>query len=229
MVDNVSCKLFGPSIQNEDNSVHCNSEYAHENDDCNIPESSMDSSGCIPSTSMDCHSSCILSEGSQCISSISTGCHIHHSVSKLTGHDGYHYICTCCHRPNIKRNVVYFNISKYDITNEIVQKALSNQFTDRKMREVICKPCHKSLHSECPAMPACVSLLQHGLDIQCSSVRHMCACISCGGNTPYLQTIPFDVSHYNNDAYVIRNVLHDANPDDRICKKCNTKFVRHCL
>ena len=132
MVDNVSCKLFGPSIQNEGNSVQCNSEYDHENDDCNIPESSMDSSQCIPSTSMDCHSSCILSEGSQCISSISTGCDIHHSLSKLTGHDGYHYICTCCHRPNIKRNVVYFNISKYDITNEIVQKALSNWFTDKK-------------------------------------------------------------------------------------------------
>ena len=89
------------------------------------------------------------------------------------------------------------------LSNEIVQKALSNWFTDRKMHEVICKPCHKSLHSEFPAMPACVSLLQHGLDIQCSSVRHMCACISCGGNTPYLQTIPFDVSHYNNDVYVI--------------------------
>ena len=118
------CKLFGPSIQNEGNSVQCNSEYDHENDDCNIPESSMDSSQCIPSTSMDCHSSCILSEGSQCISSISTGCDIHHSLSTLTGHDGYHYICTCCHHPNIKRNVVYFNISKYDMTNEIVQKAL---------------------------------------------------------------------------------------------------------
>ena len=88
----------------------------------------------------------------------------------------------------------------------------------KKMHEVICKPCHKSLCSECPAMPACVSLLQHGLDIQCSSVRHMCACTSCGGNTPYLQTIPFDVSHYNNDAYVIQNVSCNPNPDDRICK-----------
>ena len=61
--------------------------------------------------------------------------------------------------------------------------------------------CHKLLHNECPTMPACVSLLQHGLDLQCSSVRNMCACISCGSNKPYLQTIPFFC--YNNDAYVV--------------------------
>ena len=92
----------------------------------------------FPSTLMDCYSSCIPSEGSQCISSISTGCDIHHSLSTLTGHDGYDYISTWCHCLNIKRNVVYLNISKYDMT-------------------------------------------------------------------PYLQTIAFDVSHYNNDAYVIQN------------------------
>ena len=122
---------------------------------------------------MDCDSFCIPSEGSQCISSISTACDIHHSLSTSPGHNGYHYICTCCHCPNIKRNVVYFNISKYDRTNEIAQKALSSQFTDGKMSEVICKPCHNSLHDECPTMPAHVSLLQHGLDIQCSSIRCM--------------------------------------------------------
>ena len=156
MVDNVTCKIIGPSIQNEHNSVQCNSEYDHENDECNIPESIMDSSQCIPFTLMDCDSSCFPSEDSQCISSISAGCDIHHSLSTLTGHDGYHYICTCCHCPYIKRNVLYFNTSKYDMTNEIVQKALPSQFTDRKMCEVICKPCHKSMHDECPIMPACV-------------------------------------------------------------------------
>ena len=99
----------------------------------------------------------------------------------------------------------------------------------KKMCEVICKPSHKSLCNDCPTMPGCVSSLQHGLAIQCSSVRCMCACISCGGDTPYLQTIPFDVSHYNNDGCDVRNVLHNANPDDKICKKCNTKFVWYLL
>ena len=122
MVDNVSCKLFGPTIQNEGRSVQYNSEYDHENDDCNIPELIMDSSQCIPSTLMECDNSCIPSEGSLYISCMSTGCDIHHSLSTLTGHDVYCYICICCHWPNIKEM-----LCTLILVNMIWQMKLSNK------------------------------------------------------------------------------------------------------
>ena len=70
-----------------------------------------------------------------------------------------------------KRNV-YFNISKYAMTNEIVQKALSSQFTDGKMQK------WKNVTSCCTMnVPLCLHVFHYCNMVWIYSVAPLGTCV----------------------------------------------------
>ena len=82
---------------------------------------------------------------------------LHMTTPDFTQNPKYtnHYICTCCHKPDLPRSqCIIFKASRYNSDNSVISNALSNCFVASTAKEFICKKCDKSLLAEkCLLMP----------------------------------------------------------------------------